>query len=318
MPSRAAFSSMAWPSAMSDSDRPRCQNRMVSSSRSRPGLTPGDDLADLAVQGRLGQLALLDMGAQRAELSGLALPPVVHDHLGHDIGQRQLDRAHGPVRNDQRARLDPGGLQHRRWRRQARRFDHDIGALDTGAPILGRPHGFAEIAGEARGEGVAAFRPARMHADLGKVEQMVEQAHIPVGGAARADMAEHARILAREVLCADRRHGAGPHVGQVAPVDDRLGNAVARVHQQQQADLGGKSFLVVVDIVADHLDAGEIDRRPECAAQDVEMPLHGGIGHQMHARLDHRFTAALRGKTRLDRADDLARRSAPAPRRPAH
>ena len=144
-----------------------------------------------------------------------------------------------------------------------------------------------------------------MHADLVEVEQMVEQAHVPVGGAARADMAEHARVLAREMLGADRRHGAGAHVGQVAAVDDRLRHAVARVHQQQQADLGRQSLLVVVDIVADHLDAGEIDRRAERAAQHVEMPVHGGIGHQMHARLDHRLAPALRGKTRLDRVDDL-------------
>ena len=35
------------------------------------------------------------------------------------------------------------------------------------------------------------------------------------------------------------------------------------------------------------------------------MPVHGGIGHQMHAWLDHRFTAALGGEPRLDRGDDL-------------
>ena len=35
-----------------------------------------------------------------------------------------------------------------------------------------------------------------MHADLVEVEQLVEQPHIPIGGAARADMAQHLRALA--------------------------------------------------------------------------------------------------------------------------
>ena len=39
-PRRWDFSSIAWPSAMSDSDRPRCQNRLVSSSLCRPGFRP--------------------------------------------------------------------------------------------------------------------------------------------------------------------------------------------------------------------------------------------------------------------------------------
>jgi len=39
-PSRRALSTIAAPSAISESDRPRCQKRIVSSSRSRPGFTP--------------------------------------------------------------------------------------------------------------------------------------------------------------------------------------------------------------------------------------------------------------------------------------
>ena len=139
MPSRAALSSMAWPSAMSESDRPRCQNRMVSSSRSRPGLRPGDDLADLGVQRRLRELARLDVRAQRAELAGFALAPIVDDHLGHDVGERELDRAHRAVGHDQRARLDPCGLQHRRRLGEPRGLDDDVGALDAGAPVLRSP-----------------------------------------------------------------------------------------------------------------------------------------------------------------------------------
>ena len=40
IPIAAALASMAWPSAMSLSESPRCQNRIVSASLSRPGLAP--------------------------------------------------------------------------------------------------------------------------------------------------------------------------------------------------------------------------------------------------------------------------------------
>ena len=104
IPSRAAFSSIAAPSAMSESDRPRCQNRMVSSLVLAAGLEAGDDLAQLGVQRRLGQLAGVDVRAQRPERTALALAPVVDDDLRHDVGERQLDRAHRAVGHDERAR----------------------------------------------------------------------------------------------------------------------------------------------------------------------------------------------------------------------
>ena len=40
IPSFSPFFSMTSPSAMSESDRPRCQNRIVSSALSRPGFSP--------------------------------------------------------------------------------------------------------------------------------------------------------------------------------------------------------------------------------------------------------------------------------------
>jgi hypothetical protein len=86
-------------------------------------------------------------------------------------------------------RLDPFRLQHRLRRGKTRGLDDDVGALDAGAPIGGRPHRLAEIAGEPLGEGVAALRPARMDADLVEPEQAVEQAHVPVRRAPRPDMA---------------------------------------------------------------------------------------------------------------------------------
>ena len=81
-----------------------------------------------------------------------------------------------------------------------------------------------------------------------------------------------------------------------------FGTPLRGIQQQQQPDLGRQALLVVVDVVADDLDAGEIDRRAERAAQHVEMPVHGRIGHEMHARLDHGLAPALRGEPGLDRA----------------
>ena len=96
-------------------------------------LAADDDLAQLGVERRGRQLAGVDMRAQAAELSALALAPVVDHDLVHDVGQRQFDGAHRAVGNDQRARLDPVGHEtaararrgarlRRRCRRRARRF----------------------------------------------------------------------------------------------------------------------------------------------------------------------------------------------------
>ena len=134
MPRRAAFSSIAWPRAMSLRLSPRCQNRIVSSSRSRPGLAAGHDLPELGVQRLLRQLARLDMGAQRAERAAAALAPVVDDELVHDVRERELDRAHRPVGHDQRAGLDPLGAQQRLGLLEARRLDHDVGAAHDRLP----------------------------------------------------------------------------------------------------------------------------------------------------------------------------------------
>src|SRR5262249_36908362 len=126
-----------------------------------------------------------------------------------------------------------------------------------------------------------------------------------VGRAARPNVAQYARIPARQVFGTDRGDRAGAHVGQVTAVDDRLWDAVARVHEQEQSDLGWQAFLVVVDVVADHLDAREVDRRAERTAQPVEMPRYGRIRHQMHARLDDRLAPTLRRESGLDGGEDF-------------
>src|SRR5262245_57450402 len=56
------------------------QDRLVVALASR--LQPGDDLAELGVECRFGQLAGLDVCTEAAELAGTALSPVVDDDLG--------------------------------------------------------------------------------------------------------------------------------------------------------------------------------------------------------------------------------------------
>ncbi len=118
-----------------------------------------------------------------------------------------------------------------------------------------------------------------MHADLVEIEQMIEQPHIPIGGAAGADMPQHLRALAREMLGAQRGHGAGAHVGDGGRIQDRLRHAGRWIEQVEDRHLGGQAELEVVDEVADDLDAGEAQRLHH-AAQHVEMPVGGALGNR--------------------------------------
>src|SRR5258706_548466 len=82
-----------------------------------------------------------------------------------------------------------------------------------------------------------ALGPARMHADFLEVEQACKQAHVPVGGAARADVGQHLAVLARQVFGADGGHGAGAHVGDGGGVEDGAGHAGRRIEQVEDAYL---------------------------------------------------------------------------------
>src|SRR5882757_7331410 len=123
-------------------------------------LLAADDLAELAMQRRLGELPRLDMGAQGPEHPTLALAPIVDDELVHDVGERELDRAHRTVGHDEGALLDPLGLQERRRLVETRGLDDDVGAADAALPILGHDHLLSEIARQRRAERVAAFLSA--------------------------------------------------------------------------------------------------------------------------------------------------------------
>ena len=154
------------------------------------------------------------------------------------------------------------------------------------------------------GEALAALGAARVDADLVEREEPVDQAHVPVRGAARADVAEHLRVGASEMSRADRRDGAGAHVGQARRVDHRDGCARRRVEQAQEPQLRRQPARVVVEVVADDLDARQTERR-DVAAQDVEVPAQRGIGLEVDARLDRRLAASLRAQGVLDGVEDL-------------
>ena len=121
------------------------------------GLPADNNLGQLGMQRLLRELAGLDMRAQRTELAGAALAPIVHHDLGHDVGEVELDRAHGAVGHDERARLDPLGLEQRRRLLKTRGLDDDVGAADAALPILGGGDRLAEVSREL-GEWLIAGR----------------------------------------------------------------------------------------------------------------------------------------------------------------
>jgi hypothetical protein len=108
----------------------------------------------------------------------------------------------------------------------------------------------------------------------------------------------------REVTCAERRHGTGPHVGQAGGVDHGLRHARSRIVEREQPVLRREAAVIVVDVVPDDLDAGQRERR-DVAAQHVEVTTECLVRPQVDARLDHGLAVALGAQAGLDGAQDL-------------
>src|SRR5437763_15426968 len=104
---------------------------------------------------------------------------------------------------------------------------------------------------------------------------------------------------------AERRERAGPHVGELGGADDRDRQAGPCVVERQQTCVGRQSDRVVVQVIADDLDAGKGLPR-EVAAKDVEVPPERGIGLQVNPRLDPRGARPLRAEAALDGREDLS------------
>jgi hypothetical protein len=109
---------------------PRCQNKIRSSSDSRPGRSP----------------TTIWQSSQRAELPGTALPPVVDDDLVHHIGERELDSTHRSVGDDEAAGLDPTRLEVRLGALEARCLDHHVGAAQAILPALADADRLSQVA----------------------------------------------------------------------------------------------------------------------------------------------------------------------------
>ena len=103
---------------------------------------------------------------------------------------------------------------------------------------------------------------------------------------------------------AERGHGAGAHLRDPRRVDDRSRLPGPGVHEHQQRKLGRQTDAVVVTKVADHLHAGEPEGQHD-PAEHVEVSVDPGIGLEVHARLEHGPSLALRAQRRLDRVEDL-------------
>ena len=169
---------------------------------------------------------------------------------------------------------------------------------------MGRDDGLPEIAGQTCGKRIAALRPARVHANLGETEDAVEQTYIPVRGSPRADMAEYPARSLCQMSGTDRGDRTGAHVGQPSGIDHRDRRSGPRIEEAQQAHLGRQRAPVIIDVIADDLDAGKTQRR-HIAAKHVEVPAERRVRGEMHARLDHRLAAALRQESPLDRGENL-------------
>ena len=122
-----------------------------------------------------------------------------------------------PYGHHQRAGLDPLRPQQRLRPLEPRRLDDDVGAAHDRLPVVADAHRPPEVALELRAERLAALGPPRVHADLVELEQVGQQAHVPVGRAARADVAEHARVARASWRAPSARDRAGAHVGQARP-----------------------------------------------------------------------------------------------------
>ena len=277
------------------------------------GTLADDDLRQLPVQRPFGEAPLVDMRTKRAELPRAALAPVVDHHFVHRVGERQLDRAHRSVGDDEGAGLDPARPKERLRALEARRLDHHVGAAQTLLPALGHAHRLPEAGLQTARERFAALGTPRMDPDLREVEEVVQQPDVPVGGAARPDVPKHPCLRPREMARAESRERSRSHIGQLRGGEDRDGHAGQHVVERQQPELGRQPEGVIVEVVADDLHPRKLERR-DVAAEDVEMAAERGVGLEVDARLELRRAETLCAQPVLDGGEDLEIRQG----KPAH
>ena len=133
-------------------------------------------------------------------------------------------------------------------------------------------------------EGLHRFHAAAVDSDFLEIIERVEQHDVPEGCAAASEVAEDFVFLLREVLGSDGGQRAGAHRCDGGRVNYRVGRAGLRVEEVQHRHLGGQAALVVVDVVSDDFDSGDMLRR-DVAAKHVEMSVIGRVRVDMDARL---------------------------------
>jgi hypothetical protein len=99
-------------------------------------------------------------------------------------------------------------------------------------------------------------------------------------------------------------HGARAHLRDAGRIDNRPWLPRTGVHQDQDRKLGRQTDAVVAVEVTDDLHAGQPERQHD-PAQHVEVPVDRRIGLEVHARLEHGPSLALRVQRRLYRIEDL-------------
>ena len=143
-----------------------------------------------------------------------------------------------------------------------------------------------------------------MHANFVKVEDRIEQAHVPVRGAARANVAQNFGVSACQVFGAQRGDGASAHIGDVGGVHDGHWRAGFGVKQVENGQLGGQANFVVLVVIAHHFDPRQ-SQRANVAAQHIEVTGKIFLGHQVHAWFYGDLLVALRLQRLLHRPNDL-------------
>ncbi|SEF11488.1 hypothetical protein SAMN05444161_8586 [Rhizobiales bacterium GAS191] len=215
---------MAWPSAISESDRPRRQNRMVSSSLSCP-FEAGDHLAHLGMQHPLRELAGLDMRAQRPELAALPLAPIIDTSFAMRR-QRKLYGAHGAIGHHEGLFLDPQRLQHRSVAAR-REVSTTISAPRTQLCFC------RDRVTASRRRRRGSWRGANARGSRRNQRDGREDAHSNRRCRALPDMAERLRGLAAPEFRAYRGDGPGAHIGELARIEDGDGRG-GRFHIKQE------------------------------------------------------------------------------------
>ena len=206
-------------------------------------------------------------GRSDAEAPLPALPPVVHDDLVHDRGQRQLHGAHRPVRHHEGARPIQSVRTSGSRLDQPRGLDDDVRPPNRPPPAC-RPRERACRAPRVSAAPKASRDSGRRLVTRISSKSNSESSIVTLENAVpRAPMWPSTFASApREVARTDRGHRAGAPLGDLGRVDDRAWHTGARVVQRQQRKLRGQPELVVVDVVAHHLHAARRRAGPRTPA----------------------------------------------------